>query len=209
MAGGVEDGRGQFAVQQGVQLRCHVRGVGDNLEEVVATLAEINAPRTDLQQDHTRTGQEGEGQHGQSDGAGADEQDRLAPFGRGTVHGVGADAQGFHQGQLFEGHDIGTQQLLGREHQDVPHAAVHVYAQDVEVRAAVRFAHAAGHAVPAVHVGDDGAQVAGVEVRHVPAGRDDLHPQFVPEDAGVVEEGLRTLEGVQVRAADPDPANAY
>ena len=119
---------------------------------------------------------------------------------------MGADAQRLHQGQLLQGEDVGSKQFSGGERQDVPHAAVHVDAQDVQVRAAVRLAHAAGHAVAAVHVGHDGALVAGMDLVHVPARRDDFHAQFVPEDAGIVEKGLRALVGMEVRAADPDPA---
>ena len=82
-------------------------------------------------------------------------------------------------------------------------------AQDLQVDAAVGLPPAAGNAAPAVQIRLDRAALAGLQPSLIRADLDDLHSQFVPENARIAEERLPAAVRVQVGAANADPVHAH
>src|SRR5262245_17062533 len=92
---------------------------------------------------------------------------------------------------------------LARGHdQALAHAAVDVDAEDLEAGAAVSATASAGDALTAVEIGFDGAAVDGFETAGGVVDPLDLDAELVADDAGVGEEGLASVVGVPVGAAD-------
>ena len=85
-----------------------------------------------------------------------------------------------------------------------PHAPVTVNPENSERFAAIRFSPARRGRIGIVEVGLDRDRLTGSQVR-IPVDREDLGPEFVAEDARIFKKGLPTMEGVDVRATDPDP----
>jgi len=77
-----------------------------------------------------------------------------------------------------------------------------------ELNAAVGFAASASDAISTVEVGVDGAQIAGRDVRYTITDSQDFDAELVAEDAGIAEERLPALEGMQVSAANANRADS-
>ena len=80
--------------------------------------------------------------------------------------------------------------------------------EDLEIGTDVRPTNPAGIAGPARHHGIDDDPVAGGETGHVWADLLDLAGELVPDDARIAGEGVRSMQDVDVRAADAGAAHA-
>lgn len=94
--------------------------------------------------------------------------------------------------------------LLRRQKNAVAHAPTGVDSDDAHLREAVRPLARATRALAAGNVRVHRTAVAGLEVADGVAGLDNLHRKLMPENAWICEKRLRTLEGVEIGAADPD-----
>ena len=92
-------------------------------------------------------------------------------------------------------------QTVHRHSHKFPHAAVCVYAQDLQPLATVVFSGAARVALAATEIGFDGATVTCTDATAVLRSFDHLHRQLVAENARVNEVRLVPRKRVQVRAA--------
>lgn len=100
-------------------------------------------------------------------------------------------------------------QLVRRHGEEVAHPAVGVYAQHLQVHAAVGLAGPTRNAPPAVEAPLDGAAIANLHGCHAVADGDPFDAQLVAEDARVGEIGHLAVEGVDVGAANADAVNAH
>jgi hypothetical protein len=80
-------------------------------------------------------------------------------------------------------------------------------AEHAEALAAIGLAAPTGDASPAREIGDDGDLLAGPE-EAASADLVDLASQFMPDDSGVFEIGLRAFENMQIRPANASAAQA-
>ena len=79
--------------------------------------------------------------------------------------------------------------------------------EDLDGRAAIGFMGFAGDTGATAEIRDQGYQVAGLEIMGVDCHWGQLHnfcADFVAEDTGVLEEGLGTLESVEIGTTDTD-----
>jgi hypothetical protein len=83
-----------------------------------------------------------------------------------------------------------------------------VHAQDPQTFATIRSAAAAGQAVAAVEVRLHRHLVTNLHAINSRTDGENLGAEFVAEDAGILEEGLASSEGMQVGAADADAVDA-
>src|SRR5205085_2501004 len=81
-----------------------------------------------------------------------------------SLDGVASDRQRLHERKLLEGERVGSVQLVRGNENALAHAAVDVYAEDLEIDTAVAFAAAAGDAAAAIEIRLDGAAVAGAQI---------------------------------------------
>ena len=99
--------------------------------------------------------------------------------------------------------------MRGRDDDLLAHAAVGVDAQNLKLRTAIGLPGATGDAHAAVEIRLHRAQIADLDPCRlcVRPERDDLHPQFMAQDAGIAEKRLPSPECVEIGAADADPAH--
>ena len=128
--------------------------------------------------------------------------------GRAAVDGVAADGQRLDQGELLERQLRRQVQLAGRDDELRPQAAVGVDAEDLQVLAAVRRPRRQAKHCLAVDVRLDRAAVAGLDVGHAGADRDDFDAQLVAGNARVAEERHLAEIAADVGAADADAMDA-
>ena len=171
--------------------------------------AEFQPRVVDVEHDHLRARLDGELRDRQPDRPRADDQHEFVLLHAGAFDGVRADAERLDERELIQRQLRGGMQLARGQHELLAHPAVGVDAEHLDVRAAIRLAPAAGDAFLAVDVRLDRAAVAGFDVVDALADGDDLHAEFVPEDARVGEERLLAVESVDVGAAHADAVHAH
>src|SRR5437879_3363820 len=99
-------------------------------------------------------------QRGQSNRAGAEDEAPFAQPNGSAVGRVAADRERFYERELLEGKLLRDVQLVGRDREQRPKAAIAVDAEHLQRLAAVSQATRAGVALPAVQVRFDGTAVA-------------------------------------------------
>ncbi len=165
VAGGVDDHGRQVAAAKLQELLASGRAGRQGVPHPELPAAKLQARGADVHHRQLHPGHLRELDHAQADRAGPDDQDRVGGLQLGPLDGVGADAEGLHQGQLVVGQPGRRVQLARRHAEDRAHAAVDVHAQHLELRAAVGLAAAAGDAAAAIQVRLDRAAVAAPQRR--------------------------------------------
>lgn len=151
-----------------------------------------------------------EGHHPHADRTGSDHQCALARLRRGASAGVATDREHFRQSRrLGRERTDGMQPVRGMD-ELFAHRAVAMHADHLERFAAARAPSARGRRGRVVQVGLHGDELAWREESPVGAGcsvaLDDFGSDLVAEDARVFEERLAPAIGVDVGAADAEPA---
>src|SRR5262245_28400577 len=143
-----------------------------------------------------------------ADGAAAEDEDGVTALDIGPIDVVHGDGQGLDQRGVIVGDRVGhAEEPRGADGPVLLHPARKIDAEDLELVAEVRSAHAAGAAASAADDRLHHDSIAACEPAR--AGRlDDLAEGLMADDAppgyAMVEV---TLEDVKVRAADADPAD--
>src|SRR5262249_35729805 len=209
VARAVEHRRGELLAADRLHLREDVPGGVDDVLDPEVLLAELQALPVDVG-DHD-PGARGlrELDRGKADRARADDERPFAPLDVRAVHGVRADAERFHEGELLAGEPGGGVKLVRRHGEELTHAAVGVDAETLEFHAAVGLAVPARDALAAGEVRLDGAEVAGLQPGHLRADFDHFDSELVAEPARGGEERLLAAEGVQISPADPEAPNLH
>ena len=113
---------------------------------------ELQAALAHVGDEDPGTGELGELDDGQADGACAHHQHVLARLGVRSRHRVGADAERLDQGELVERELARRMQLACGQDEPLAHPTVGMHAEAPERDAAVRLAAAAGDAGAAVEL---------------------------------------------------------
>ena len=209
-ARGVDDHVGQLAVGEGGE-RGDFGAVALGLNDSVHLHhlgAEFQAVGVHVHHHALRAGDLDELHGRKADGAGADDEHRLAGLGGGAVDGVAADGERLDERKLVVGKLRGDVELAGRQEELLGHAAVAHHAERLMVLAAVGETAAAAIAGLAVDVRLDRATIARLDVRHARADREDFDAELMARDARVgVERHLAEVAAV-VGAADADAVDA-
>ena len=209
-AGGIDDHVRELAIRKGGE-RSGFRAVALGLDDAVHLHdidAEFQAVGVHVHHDALCARDLDELDGREADGAGADDEDRLASLRGSSVDGVAADGERLDERELVVGKLRGDVQLAGREQKFFGHTAVAHHAERLVVLAAVRETAAAAIARLAIDVGLDRAAVAWLHVRHARADGEDLDAEFMSGDARVgIERHLAEVASV-VGAADTDAVDA-
>ena len=147
-------------------------------------LAEIEALAVHVENDDPRAGQLGEDDGRQADRPGADDEAVFAFDKRRSIDGMTADRERFDERQLFVRKFCRGVKLMGGKDKTFAKAAVGHDAEHFEIRAAIGGAFPAGVAIAAVHVGLDGASIAGLDVGDARSDGKNFDAEFVAGDAG-------------------------
>jgi hypothetical protein len=121
---------------------------------------------------------------------------------------VRSDAQRLDERQGIVAQVRRGMELPSRHLEELPHAAVAVHPQNLQVLATVRPPEAAGTARAAVQIWLDSASIPDFETVDVTAERHDFDRQLVSEDAWVREERLLPAPGVYVGSTHAHPLNS-
>ena len=179
----------------------------DGMLNTELLLTEIETRCVDIHRNYSGACDSGHFHKSEADGTGTNNQDGFTRLEVGSSDRVGADGQGFNEGEL-----VGVQTWAfdqgGEGHLDeLPETAIGMDTEDLNGGAAIGFMGSAGDAGAATKVREQGDQVAGLE--HIGIGGrwgqfDDFGADFMAEDTGVLKKGLGTIEGVEIGAADTD-----
>ena len=122
---------------------------------------------------------------------------------RGSSYRVGADSQGFDEGEGVEAQAAAMDEGGAWYGKIFHHTAIDVDAADFYRRAAIGLPVAAGDALSAIKIRDDGYGLAGLETRRL-IEIDEIAGQLMTQDTGIFEIGLCSFESMQVGTADAD-----
>ncbi len=143
-----------------------------------------------------------------ADGAGAEHKDFFVhDFGK-PVRGVSADRDGLDHGALFEAHPFGKLDDQSGIHGDeFPGRALGLAADDLQRVADVVISVTTGIAGSAGQLGHDRDLVADGHIFNTFAEFGDFAGKLVPLDNGTQDIRMLAVVGVDIGAADPDPAD--
>ena len=136
VARGIEDERGE--------LTAH--GLSDRLHGVVAGLQDVDAGPpgregtpafAQIRDQWPLTSGKQMRRHRKADGTRADHEDAVSGHRCASLHGVPADGERLHQGELVDRQARGDMQRRARQQETFAHTAVHVCAQDSQRGAGV------------------------------------------------------------------------
>lgn len=179
----------------------------DGMLNTELLIAKFESRCVDIHCNYSSAGDSGHFHETEADRTGTNDQDGFTRLQVGSSDRVGADGQGFNEGELV-GVQTGTfNQGEERNLDELAEASIDMDTEDLDGGAAIGFMGSAGDAGAATKVRDQGDQVAGLEVFGV-GGRwgqlQNFCADFVAEDTRVLEEGLGTLESVEIGATYTD-----
>ena len=208
VAGGVKHHIKELAVAGRRQRLFVALTQGDGVRHAQLAAAKLDTVLAAINSRHLRTAQAGKNHGRHADGACAHHQHTLAGLYMGAAHGVRANRQKLHHRGLVQRHAVslvhkgfGQRQVLGE-------SAIAVYAQHLNIDAAIGLALAASHTAAA---GDIGHHIDHIARRQTAAGRCffDHTRQLVPHDTRVLQKRLVAGVDVHVGTAHANALDAH
>jgi hypothetical protein len=166
-------------------------------------LTEGEALFADIENADLCSGENGKFNNGESDGSGSDDQDSLVTDELGTSDGVGTYCEGFDQGELVVGERWRGVQVASGNFNKFAHTTITMDAENLDTQTTIRFATLAGGTGATGKIGFDGATSTWSYV-HTFTNCQNLDAEFVTENAGIAEERLVPLIGVEISATNTD-----
>lgn len=144
----------------------------------------------------------------QADGTGANDKHEIISLHSGAFDRMGADAEGFHEGELIERKDRRCVQFRRGNADEWSHAAIDVDSENLKAFAAVWFSPPARGALAAIEIRLNRTAVADGKAVAIRTEGNDLHAEFVAEDSWILEKWLPAVKCVKVGSANANPMDS-